>query len=592
MTILRRTDGSVPAPRIEAPKPPPPPVVAKPVTKPAEVAPTKFTPAQEARRHTDQFMKGVDDKLKAAGVPDDVRARVMTHLKELQNAKGKAADPARKTLEAESRVIENALTGPNADRAIAAYDKINTVAAGSKEAAARLTPEIREALVNGVANRRTADDVGQEGVLGVKQAEEAAKAIATMPKEQYDALATSLKQAGQSGSASPRADAGAEKSLILKAVAARADRLADNPADNLAVKNGQAKETEAARAMKEITDFGADVRGLPRDELINTTTAIDVSSANTSTTDPYALRDAGKDTTTNNDGLYQRFEDTCGPTTSQLTRAEADPVFARKVNKEGIASADPAGEIAKEQKATLEKQRFYDANDIEVKPTDAQKAAYAASGTLPPGVSYAEKGNTSTRRSDQANEHLQDAMKKGGFSDYMTAAVNKKVNGQPLGWIEGIAANMGLKKLQAQDGGHPTNDEQGWIKNERVANHAGMQLAPALNDITSQSTHINYKTNWVGAGGVTDATLTGLDTRLKNGQDVPFRVTDAGNNGGHFMMISDVRGEGANKKYLVSDPYSGRTAWVDGADMKNKNSPWLKDKFGLGWTEISHTYTE
>ena len=59
------------------------------------------------------------------------------------------------------------------------------------------------------------------------------------------------------------------------------------------------------------------------------------------------------------------------------------------------------------------------------------------------------------------------------------------------------------------------------------------------------------------------------------------------------MMISDVRGEGANKKYLVSDPWTGKTAWVKQSELQNFGSNWPQTYFSKDLANgISHTFAE
>ena len=76
-----------------------------------------------------------------------------------------------------------------------------------------------------------------------------------------------LQQAGKApdGKVSAMADAGAERSLLLQAVAARKD---DPVAD-------------AQKDIATLTSFAKDIRGMERKELIRTTTAIDVDGDNT-----------------------------------------------------------------------------------------------------------------------------------------------------------------------------------------------------------------------------------------------------------------------------------------------------------------------
>jgi hypothetical protein len=492
--------------------------------------------------------------MQRASVPADQRARINEHLKGLSG----------EALQREVNLLNSALASPNADRAVATYDKLLGISKESRQAAERLTPEIREALVTGVARARTGESTGLEGILGPRQAEQAARALVSMPGEIYQQTQALLETAGQGrdGLPAPRSDAGAERALILKAVAARGDRLKDSWMDAAKRRLGFGDSTEANKAMAEIQGFAQDVRGLNRTELIRTTTPLDVESANTSRVDPNALR-SNNDAQGNNDGLFQRWNDSCGPTTAQLTRAEADPVYARQLHRDGLHNADPNSATAKEQRRVLE--------DV-------------------------GGGSAVSRLGLQASEKLGDqldaAQKAGALTGEQRTAINKFVSNKPLTAAEQAQANAGLEVLRRRDGGHPTAAEVEAMRSNAGKNGDGMVLDKALNDITRQSTHINYKTQWVGNSGMTDATLKEWDSRLKNGQDVPIRVSNASNGGGHFMMVNDVRGEGDNRRYLISDPWSGKTAWLSRDELLDPSKGAIDKNFGIGWDRVTHYYTE
>jgi hypothetical protein len=55
-----------------------------------------------------------------------------------------------------------------------------------------------------------------------------------------------------------------------------------------------------------------------------------------------------------------------------------------------------------------------------------------------------------------------------------------------------------------------------------------------------------------------------MDDALRDGQPVPLQTSAFG---GHFMLATDVRGEGAEAKYLVTDPWTGKTEWVSQEDL-------------------------
>ncbi len=597
MSTVRRSPES-PTPR-SAPTAQP----AAPTAAPARNEATKAsTPVAKAPAPADTFATGkraskpplpgpefrtqADGLLQRAGVPAAERARIGAHLKKLEGAE----------LERESRLLQHALGSPNADRAVSTYDRLLSLSQESKRAGERLTPEIREALVKGVADPRTASTTGQEGILGKRQAEEAARALVDMPQAQYDTTRSLLSRAGQgsNGQLEPGADAGAERSLLLKSIAARGDRFRESFMDKLTGVFRQTRNSEAERAMQEVRGFANEVRGMDRAELIRTTSALDLERANTSRVNPDDLR-ANNDARGDNDGLYQRWEDSCGPTTAQMTRAEADPVYARQLHKDGLNNPAPTSATAREQQQVLEKERFVDGSGREVTLTAEQAKAYREQGTLPNGIT-AEAGGAVSRLGSQARERLPAQLDAAQAAQELNptqrSAVEKLVNGQTLSPAEQAQADAGLAALRRRDGGSPTATEVNAMRADAARGGNGMRLNFALADITRQSTHIDYKTNWVGRDGLGAAHLREFNTRLQAGQDVPIRVSDARNSGGHFMLVSDVRGEGDNRRYLVSDPWSGRTSWVNQRDLLDPNSGFLDKQFGLGWSRVSHFYTE
>lgn len=65
-----------------------------------------------------------------------------------------------------------------------------------------------------------------------------------------------------------------------------------------------------------------------------------------------------------------------------------------------------------------------------------------------------------------------------------------------------------------------------------------------------------------------------LDSALREGQPVPLQTAAFG---GHFMLATDVRVEGETTEYLVTDPWTGMTAWVGREDLLNGD---LSETFG------------
>jgi hypothetical protein len=104
--------------------------------------------------------------------------------------------------------------------------------------------------------------------------------------------------------------------------------------------------------MSEVETFADDIRGMKRDELILNTTLQDIDDVNTSTADSDNINGTN-DTKVNNDGLYQRFHDSCAPTSSQILRGEADPAYALKVRRDDVREGDRRIVVAGEDHAAL-----------------------------------------------------------------------------------------------------------------------------------------------------------------------------------------------------------------------------------------------
>jgi hypothetical protein len=198
----------------------------------------------------------IDAALRLTGVSDAERARIAAHLKSLSG----------EALQRELLLLQHVLASPNARGAIGAYDRVLGLSQESPRAAQRLPPEIRHALVRGVADPRATTTTGHEGILVQPQAELAAKTLLHMPQPQFEQAKTLLSRAGQGGAHGlneARADPWAERAYILKFIAQRSERLRA-PAEASA----KGSDTEASRAMDEISGIADDMRAMSRTHLI------------------------------------------------------------------------------------------------------------------------------------------------------------------------------------------------------------------------------------------------------------------------------------------------------------------------------------
>lgn len=511
------------APRTSEPVPPPrttpPPRIGH-----SDVSTFERGPA--ARTEARARLEGV---LERSGTDAALRSRVLGRIDRLPEA-----EQAR-----EQALLERVASGPNGPRAVRAYDEISEIAGSSRRARERLTPELRESLVRGVAEPRTADRLGQEGILGVHQATTAARALVDMPQARYDRVRDSFARAGQSHAASPSADPQAERALMLDAVAARAPQLS---------RRGSAGDA----ALDEVTGFASEVRGLPREELIRTTSAIDLDgSRSTSSVRASDLGRAGTDTIGNNDGLVQRWTDSCGPTSAQIARAELDPVYARRLHREGVSATSTDGALAAEQRATLE----------------------AGHGVA---VSREQRG-----RAMDALERIQGAVQ--GEPQAVRSRLGSYLRGEITDTTELAGVAVDLDRIRGRTGGRPSAEDLRLIREvRRQPAGEGMLADVALDRIAGGAAHSRYAVRDAGAHGVTSRQADDMARRLQAGDDVGIRICDSSGGSGHFLMMTDVRGEGADRQFLVSDPWSGRTDWVREQDLRTQGTHAFESQFGLG----------
>ena len=496
---------------------------------------------------------GLNDRLgELADLPAEQRDRILTRVNGLEGD----------ALATEMETIHNALNGPNGDRALNTLADIQARIDEDPDVAARLTPEVTAMLVNGVANSRTTSDRGQEGVLTRLSAQRGADAVLNMSDEQYAQLTETLNQAGRDadGNAVEGADAGAEQALILKAVSAREDTL--NPGFFGGMWNGIVSffggETSADRSMNDIAQFGADIRGMKRDDLIRQTTLIDIDDVNTSTTNPDSIM-ANNDTAVDNDGLYQRFGDSCAPTSAQMLRGEADPMYALRVHRDGLTDPAADTETGEEQRRVLE--------------------------DVGGGTAISRLG---TQATGDLTSHMDRLQGEGNLSDADRDLITRYSRGEDMG-DQSAASEAALERMRAANGGRPTVEEVAAMRfNRGRTRGGGMDYSKALDDITQPATDTDYEHHGFTGGNIAND-LSNIDERLKNGEDVPFRIGWNGG-GGHAMSITDVRSNAdGTRRYLMSDPWTGATRWVSQADLTSGN---INHVFGIGNGTITHSLVD
>jgi len=392
--------------------------------------------ATEIQRQID--IKNLSERIRQSGLSQIESNKLQDYISSLSG----------KEQSREIQFLKEIVQSPNVSRALKTYLSLCDVENSNP---ARITRDIVHTLTRGVSEPRTIATAGREGILGMKEALDAADALIKMPQSEYQRLINLLHRAGQSdkGTVPPKSDAQTERILILNAVSARKDELS-NPSlwNRIRIQVGY-----PSTYMRDIEQYAAQIRSRPREELIRRSTVLDVDG------DAQA------------EALQQRFTTSCTPTAQQMARAEADPIYAWQLHEEAIHSLQSQGNIANEQRRLL---------------TTHGGIAVARQGVEQSGVGMWPERTLDTFVGRYSNE------------TYVRCDIPNSVNSR----------------------------------------------SDALNRI---------------------------DPLLEGGTDVPIVV--AWNNGGsHSMLITDVRGSGNEREYLVSDPWTGRTDWIKKQNIINGNT--------------------
>lgn len=283
--------------------------------------------------------------------------------------------------------------------------------------------------------------------------------------------------------------------------------------------------------MDELATFASDIRGTERDELMRTTSPLDIHDVNTSSVDPEDLL-RGVDTRGDNDGLFQRFNNSCAPTVAQVVAAEADPVLALRLHQDGLDSLDPSS------RATREQERMLESNGGGAKSRMGIQAFDDVDMVMSTLTLNAEKDFS------KADSRLVRRYLKGEVDDKEGMDVAREL----------------LQQVREYNDGHPTETEVQAMLRDIGHEDKSMWIDNALNEVTTPATGIEYDTTRFEADELDE-----IERRLVEGEDVPFsiRYRDTTDLAGHAMSMVDVRHEDDGRCFLVHDPWSGATRWVE-----------------------------
>lgn len=336
---------------------------------------------------------------------------------------------------------------------------------------------------------------------------------------------------------------GAAAGEIVRAVAARA-RLLVEPA-------------RAHDAVAALTRFAKALAKLDDAEIVRRATVLDLDpTRSTSAFDPQQLWDTRgtvrsnlrDDDVADNDGVFQRFTGSCGATALQMMLAEADPIFAFACHDAGLTSDASDDAVADFQRSVLE--------------------VYGDGKAL---------GRTEAWLRARVGNGL-GQLKRAGAVDVDDAAALRGFlfRGRPL-------TDGGQRALTAlrERYGFPDDDAVGRLRRIPLPRAdtglTAVELVRAMNDLVGPVVGRRFtSTNPDGfARGQAWRHLDDVVATLRAGIDVPFGTSEPG----HWMLLSAVRGKKPARELLVSDPDSGRTAWV--AERSFVKGHFVDDQFHI-----------
>jgi hypothetical protein len=401
--------------------------------------------------------------------------------------------------------------------------------AGVKSASPHFGPLVRAVE----RNRRIARSEAPEGIERVLTQHDAAR-IGLLVELGDDQLARITRLVGEGESA---ADA-----IVLKALSARCGALLRGH----------------ERALEELEAFAARVRELDPQEILRRATVLDLDSTqNASTWDPIKISDrrgvihprGDGDQRTDNDGLYQRFTASCGPTVIQLMLAQADPAYAFALHDAGLHRDLTGDVLGRFQRSVLERYE-----GVAVGQAHAQLRARLrnALGRLVAAQVLSADDALALR------EYAANKAKLSPGAARALDVVRKRHDGFPSG---AELTRLRRAKLPERDEG---------LSFESFRDALARYVTPLTGVVYAQT-----PPEWGFARGRARRHLDAVAQALRQGIDVPFGISEPA----HWMLLTAVGGRKPNRRFLASDPLGGRTAWVKEDDLVSGR--FVRDQFQL-----------
>jgi hypothetical protein len=330
-----------------------------------------------------------------------------------------------------------------------------------------------------------------------------------------------------------RMESDVAKALVLKALLARAERGLTAEVEPYAKMIGSLSDRELSR-ISTVLDLDAEANDSKLDPL-------ELSERRGVVRDPDLSSGAA-----DNDGLFQRFTASCGPTVVQMMLCEADPLAALAVHRGGIGS-----------------DRIDDAT------ADFQRRLLEAGG----GVAIGKREQLLRARIHNALGRLRAAGKidrdeHGAFRRFIDQ------RGPRTARVDAILVEMRDRF------GLPSDAEIARVRDlpKQDEGMTSTELLEAIETHVSPASGVRYTVIGGESGfarGQCWRYLDRVESALRKGIRIPFGISEPG----HWMLMTDVRGRRPHRMFLVSDPEGGRTAWV--SEKALRDGSFVDDQFYL-----------
>ena len=327
---------------------------------------------------------------------------------------------------------------------------------------------------------------------------------------------------------------------------------------SVAARIGMVGQSEQAHTV--LAQFAERLDGMSDDAIKTKSTCLDLDSTrNTSDLNTSLLsyrRGTTRanhlgDTHADNDGLFQRFTGSCGPTALQMWLAESDPILAFALHDAGLTSDSTNDTAALFQKVVLETY-----GGIALGRAETLMRARMRNGL----------GRLVSR--GVIGERSKDALLRFTLED---GALNRN-------------ARAALRELRAAYQGFPTTDELRRLrannipeKDDGMSNEGFMYVLNHFAGKMTGTTYVQTSPDWGFTRGGARRHFDTVARALRKGYDVPFGIAEPG----HYMLLTGVKGRKPSRSFLVSDPEGGRTRWV--SEQRFASGEFIDEEFALSW---------